>query len=995
MSELTFYDRLARIDMALKAGPQECDFARDIAPYVSELASRDYFYAKVCKNSEWFDVLLEAGEFSDPPGLQTGADGSSRAPRWPQSNYLTTIAESESVQRRLLDLVLKLATTDNPSIRQDIVETALGMQGELTAEIVPAVRNWIDSPNSLLPPAEQLGYLVGKLTKDGKGEEAFALAESLLAVLPAPKLKKTQQPRILSGVRRPRAHFDSYRYRELVESCCQSLLDADPTRTLTLFCDLLEQAVKLSHENDIKPDDYSYIWRPAIEDHHQNSGRDIRDALVVATRDSAFGRVQGDRSTMAKTVCYLEGREWCVFRRIALFLLSKFPKTDPGLVPEHLSNINLFGDYRLRHEYSLLAKAGFADMDSKGQAAIMGWIKKGPSEQEISSYKEAVTNSDSEGVSEPESGEYVRQWQAKRLALFGDALHGPWKEWFDGLVNTIGRKPAHPDFVTYVSIGRGGGEPIPIGKILAMSIDDLLEYCRTWRPGAEEESGSGYPVEPESLASALRRAVTKKPDHFAPVAERFSELGDIRYIHPVLSGMSAAAREKRTFQWGPVLNLCSWVIEHTPSGEDAEEKTPKEYPNWRWARSTIADLLETGFREEESRIPKELREKAWSVLYPLTSDPDPTPERETQEAGGSDLLDISINSVRGKAMDCVIHYALWRRRMIEAEADSEKRIEAGFGEMPEVRQVLEERLVQETEPARCIRAVYGRWFPWLTLLDKKWATRHVPAIFPGGDDDFPMWRAAWNAYIRFCAAYNDVFGILRQEYRRAITRIDQGSSEEADTEGPDGRLVDHLMTFYSRGLIELDGMLLEFYRRAPVGLRKQAIGTVGTSLTSTEGDVPPDIEGRLQAFFNIRLLIYRMNPSAPDRTELEEFGWWFGSGKLDATWCLDRLKRVLAITGKVEPDNIVLERLVSIAKDEPLDAVTCLLSMVQGDQEGWWLYGAKDEIRTILAAAQESGDHSAQDKAVETINLLGERGRPEYRDLLSLRNSGSSASHKT
>lgn len=51
-------------------------------------------------------------------------------------------------------------------------------------------------------------------------------------------------------------------------------------------------------------------------------------------------------------------------------------------------------------------------------------------------------------------------------------------------------------------------------------------------------------------------------------------------------------------------------------------------PGWVWTRSLIALLLEEGFKSEKACIPYECLAVACEVLFTLTEDPDPTPDRE-------------------------------------------------------------------------------------------------------------------------------------------------------------------------------------------------------------------------------------------------------------------------------------------------------------------------------------------------------------------------------
>lgn len=67
----------------------------------------------------------------------------------------------------------------------------------------------------------------------------------------------------------------------------------------------------------------------------------------------------------------------------------------------------------------------------------------------------------------------------------------------------------------------------------------------------------------------------------------------------------------------------------------------------------------------------------------------------------------------------------------------------------------------------------------------------------------------------------------------------------------------------------------------------------------------------------------------------------------------------------------------------PAIAVQCLSHIIEGDTEGWAIYGWREEARTVLENAVKSDDGAARKAADELINRLGARGHLEFRDLLS------------
>lgn len=90
-------------------------------------------------------------------------------------------------------------------------------------------------------------------------------------------------------------------------------------------------------------------------------------------------------------------------------------------------------------------------------------------------------------------------------------------------------------------------------------------------------------------------------------------------------------------------------------------------PGWSWTRKAIADLLSAGFENRAGSIPIDFRQKVWTILKPLTDDPDPTPEDE-QRYGcfNMDPATLSINTTRGRRCirSSVMHCGFgstWRR----------------------------------------------------------------------------------------------------------------------------------------------------------------------------------------------------------------------------------------------------------------------------------------------------------------------------------------------
>ena len=221
-------------------------------------------------------------------------------------------------------------------------------------------------------------------------------------------------------------------------------------------------------------------------------------------------------------------------------------------------------------------------------------------------------------------------------------------------------------------------------------------------------------------------------------------------------------------------------------------------------------------------MPFELRHIAWEIVKALTEDPQPTPEDEARYIGeNGDPASLAINTVRAEAMRVVICYAFWVRRHLGHTSSGLGEIVHNFESMLEVKEVLDAHLDPAREPYLAVRAVYGRWFPWLFDLDREWAISRIPAIFPKEETLQHKHQAAVEAYLALCDGHDPVFEALGEEYSNAIERIGIDLSPWRGVEDPEKRLAVHLMALYWRGEDQGSTMQVAFsldsMRRPPAG----------------------------------------------------------------------------------------------------------------------------------------------------------------------------------
>ena len=980
--ESRYLELHAQLDELLAIqNPKEADANKLRGQVPNNRVAFGYFFGKL-STAAWLEPLKAAGFFKNPPDPERDLEnGTIHFPTWPESQYLSRIAPL--APQAVLEIALEVPTTENPHVHDDLADVAVALPAALAAALVPKAKEWIGFPFHWLLP-KKLGEIIEHLAKGGEATAALELARVLLSVVPDPRAATAEGSASIVG---PEPHFRyaKWDYEQILRKNIPPLVAAASVSAFRFLCDLLESAVRFSQRpsDDNGSEDFSSIWRPAIEVNNPNHSYEIRDLLVSAVRDACEQFIAHDPRQVATLLEELERRPYQVFQRIALHLLRKCADADLPLITERLTKRELFENLGGRREYLLLAKDCFRKLSPSDQQVILGWISEGP---DLNRYKRRREEFTGEPVSDEYAAKYADYWRLERLALLRGSLPVEWEKRVEDLIREFG-EPEDPEF--FASSGEawvGPTSPDDFATVTTRSIDEIVQYLRTWLPTGQIMSPS-----PEGLGRELQGVVASDPSRFASSAMKFQGLNPT-YVRGLLAGLREAAKQEKAFSWEPVLELCQWIVEQPRNMTVQPAGMMDRDPDWGWTRKEIADLLSAGLGTTSAAIPFTLRESVWQALEPLTQDVNPSPEHEAQYGGSNmDPATLSLNTVRGEALHTVVLYALWARRNLQKQPDGDELINRGFAVMPEVQTVLNYHLDTEKDPSLAVRSVYGKWLPQLTLLDKEWVQQQLPQIFPveGGRRRFR--DAAWESYIIFQRPYDEVFEILQPEYARAIEYIGTNETPRGHLGVPDEYLAEHLMILYWRKQVSLDdpqGLLARFYAKASVNLRAHAIEYVGRILHNTKEDIEREVLDHLLAFLLRRVEAIRKASGGDEAQELVPFGWWFVSRKFDDTWALLQLKEVLVLSGWVEPDNLVVEQLAVLAEDAPIVAVECLSLLFDGDKKGWGMIGWRESVRTLLSQAIRSNDEPARLTAASFIHRLATRGHLEFGELLPKNKQG-------
>lgn len=949
MSQSKFFELVSSLDIVLREMPTQdnvTEFIRLIK--IDNEALRKYAFDHL-DNPKWINELYLKGCFSSPASIvRDEVQGTISFKSWPESQYLARMSSKDT--QSVLGVMLEIPETDNINVHVDLADAALAMPAKLAIPWVEKEVKWLSGQNYLYLLPEKLGELITHLAKGSEGETAFALAEELLKILPDPESQKKLQERKSWVWLQPRARFEAWYYERILKKHLPALADIDGLRTLDLQCRLLASAISLSHENEDVSQDHSDVWRPTIEYNKQHLSEDlsIKNMLVTSIRDLSERILKTSPEKFSDVVKVITNtpRRWDIYERLAMHLLCVIPDPPSDLIREYLVNERLHKSFS--HEYVRLSKTSFGNISKQDQEKILDRIMKANEKD---------------------------RWKWRRLTPLRDHLRTSDKEFYDIQAKKYGI-PERPEEIFISRTWVGPTSSKTADEMKTMDSEDVLKHLETWIPPDDPRSPSK-----EGLGREFQQVVESEPEKYAPKSDRFQKL-DPTYVRAFLAGLENAVKQKRSFSWPPVLELCRWV---TTQERDIPGRKKSydldEDPNWGWTRKTMADLMAVGAEDDALwYIPFDLHKEVWKIIEFLTRDPEPEDKPELEYEAQRDAATLALNTVRGSAMHAVVRYALWIRRHLEKEPDAKERLSRGFDEMPEVRKVLEERLDMNTEKSTAVRSVFGQWFPWLGMLGEEWVKQNVSKIFPQEESLQHLWGAAWDTYVVFCEPYDKVFPILRDQYARAIDRIGTSTPKKVRVGDPDERLAEHLVILYARGKLSLDDDLLKrFYEKASDHLRWRALSTLGGAL-GTEKKISSEALARMWTLWEHRLAANRGKwPSA----ELGAFGSWFVSGKYPDEKTLPQLIEAAKISGRLDFDTEVLEKLGRLVETMPQPVIECLQALVESNKDNWHIPVWRKPMHPILDGAIRGKDAQARESAIDLVHRLGALGFLDYRDLLS------------
>lgn len=942
----SYMHRIDEITSVRNPGKEEIKILKNKIP--NNFVTQNYFFNKLKeKPSVWLSLLERNKYFKYPPEPEYDSDKKlTYCLLWPASRYLAHVSSLKAFDpAEIFRVVKSIPRTKNTRVHLDLVDCTINLPPKYAREFVKDAEEWLNLSDQHFFP-KKLALLIIHLSEGEEIDKAIQLTKMLFKV--NADSKKSSKTKLKIPID-PKARFETRVYEDELSRVIPVLVKKSGVRALECISGLFEDALNIrNRSNKVKDyEDYPYMWCSTLSaDIHRS--RNILEILMVSVYKTAKELVSIDKEELVLVIKIMEQKQWNAFQRIALIIISEFPDLAPELTAEKLLDKKLFDAAWVRNGYWSLAAKTFNILSFDQQNIIFKWIEDGPKYET--------------------SDQGRRIWQKDRFGWISHWLKEPWKSKYENLSKEFG-SPSSPEVFQITSAWVGPSSPKTKDDLKLMSPQGIISFLKGWN-APDTMRGDSM----EGLGRVLSSIVAEEPRKFSLIFAGFKGL-DPTYVRSGLDGLTKAIEEDRVFEWDKVMDLCKWVVEQPRQipGRKTESVHLNFDPDWSWTKKQIARLFEVAF--EKTSIPIKFRRAVWTILKILTDDPNPASDDANTEPATE-----SITSVRGVAMHAIIRYALWIRRNFEQNEDVLK-LNAGFKEMKEVECVLEEKLNPDLEKTLAIRSVYGQWLPWLVLLDTAWATLNLHRIFPKEKQLSQFRGAAWETYIVFCDPYDNILDVIKNEYTAAIERIN-GSEEFEKTE--DG-LSAHIMTYAYRGKVNIDDpkdLFSLFFAKAPLSLRKNSIGFLGRVLYNSEGEVPEKIKERFKRIFENRVAFHKKEKQDSEVQELNDFGWWYASGKLDELWALEQLILILEMGALPDPEQFIIDRLEKVVSDSPLLVVQALILIIECSDE-WFIPGSKKEIRKIAEVVYNSSDETTKKMGRDLINRLVAKGYLEIRSLLN------------
>lgn len=918
----------------------------------NNLNTQSDFFQRL-KHLNWLIKLENEGYFDK--SIQDFHHPSNLSHLWPPHYFLKNMASDPRCQYLISEICLRIKTDDQALVNQ-LAEIVLELPIKTQVAFSKKCIGWLENVQRWYYPFKFQELLVS-LFNAGKTNEALELTKALLQLL-LPKEGKVVGDSDFKLPDKSESKVDIHNYEEIIEEVLK-VDSASNLKLFGLFCNLLQQSIEISltKPEERGDDDFSEIWRSAIEDHSQNYDHSsLKDVLTKAVRNLAESLLK-NKTARDEVFDMLKKHHWKIFNRIAIHLIRIQLPISLNQAKKYLFDFGYWDQNVNLHELYELVGVAFPLLKPEEQKLILDWIDKGITDDEASRFlKNRKLEATSQNIEKA-----IKSWKRKRYYPIRKSLPKKLSELVENLDKELGGPIEYPGFRSYSHGGSYGPRSfLTIEQLNEMTGDKVFEFLLNWVPDHEDALIS---PSPEGLGRNLVTSIeTTGFEKYSALISKFIKLNPT-YVRSFISGFAKTIDKRTDQEWKEILKLAEKIITDPPEFKVIGKRPFETDSDWAWTYSEIIELINSGFRSEKNTPSLKLREQFWGIISGLVSYPDAQKD-ENDKREDIDYIGIAINSVAGKAFEAVIRYGHW---VISANEKKRNRIEL----IPEVAGILEKHLDSNTEQRLAIHSLYGEWLDWLIWYDKQWFEVIEDKIFPS--NDVKKFNIAWSTYVSYRGPRKTTLKLIEGAYLRAILQLEETS--DTDNSAVD-HLVQHLMLFYWYGDLGLESSLIQrFFEKANSRLKMRALEVIGRFLCDDQSYFTNKTKERL-------LKLWKLRKSVSDPIELEGFGGWFVSHRFSDGWRVNELVSALEISKRAEPDHKVMDELAELVVSYPTQVLKAASLMVDGAKEYWEISSWGRELTIALDTIKDSKNENIVKLKKELVSKLCANGHNSYRKYL-------------
>lgn len=776
VQEKGFLEEVRVLDDAIgKFDPKKVPAVLDVIE--KDVYLKDYFFKKV-SSLKWFSFLMPLlrHEFNPAPIQTDDKKGLFTIPFWSALIYLEKVSklsakpENKKYAEALIGILREVTMPEGDlSKRVDNYRTwyifskimANLPMDVIKSEDINLIEYWLDSKFDSGLVGREIGQsLLPKLLEKGNKDDI----QKAVWVIDIIVRSKEQGKGVM----------DAHDLEELFKKNAVKLGE-QCGKEIVKILQLRLESEQIVPEKD---DAYSYIWRPAIEEHEQNTGReDSREALISGLRDVLVVYAQANDASAILLELFKSSR-W-IIKRIVLHVLNvqfqKYSELGQKLIMENLAD--LFSKSNYHHEFFGLLRNRFRNFTKENQQKIIEAIS-----DLTHQWPDNVPVEERDGLN-----------KGIRLRWFF-AIHGSGHSLPQSVIKQYGLDSAkmdHPEFLSYHGPVTWGTEQLfSVGDLMAKgSVKIIVDFLNDFK-SKNRFNEIGY----EEAGQVLKQAIKANQQFFENDLNEFLRS---RYVYQyyVLQALEEIWKGKKPVDWQKTFVFIEQMVDSRDLWEkEVEERTIGFYFKKDWIPSLIARLIESGVKDDEWPMPDAYLPEARRILEKLLDKIDPS-----AKGTDADALTDAINSSKGHAIEAYINYALRECRILSAKHKNQG-VEERKKFWGEIKPIFDKELSKAKNANFEFSALSGRYLPNLYYLSKEWVESNINKIFPVESEYEKNWRCAVSGYSYVNTVYTIIYRLLKDNSH--LKRVLDSTFENSHIRE---RIIENIAVSYLRGEENLQG----------------------------------------------------------------------------------------------------------------------------------------------------------------------------------------------